>query len=94
MTTHLRRQLRDIGVDAGTVDRRLMELRMLGLPYPTIAKVVGYYEGWFLTEDQVRGRLLALGAPKNERKARWLRGRGGVLVGAAPGHGKRRRDDG
>lgn len=55
------------------LDRRMLDLRDAGLAYSAIAVVVGVYHGAELTEDQVRYRLLKLGAAKNPRKARAAR---------------------
>lgn len=57
-------------VNIFAVDRRIMELRDLGMSFSAIAKAVSYYEGWPLSKHQVRGRLNRMGAPKNPNKVR------------------------
>jgi hypothetical protein len=69
-TVYLREMFRRDGISPRDFDKRIIELRRIGLSFPTIAKVVSYYEGWFVTEHQIRERLHVLGAPKNPRRRR------------------------
>jgi hypothetical protein len=70
VSAHIARVLREQGIDYRTFDRTLVDLKDRGLSHPAIAAVVEYYEGWPLTEHQVRGRLEKVGYPKNPLKVR------------------------
>lgn len=61
MSQHLHAFCRRHGIDERRVNRRLLELRALGLSHDDVARVVSYYEGWPLSESQVRRRLRVLG---------------------------------
>lgn len=61
MSQHLHVFFRRNGIDEHRANRRLLELRQLGLSHDDIARVVTYYEGWPLSESQVRRRLRVLG---------------------------------
>lgn len=67
---HLSKMFRRHGISPRDFDKRIIELRKTGLSITAIVKVVRYYEGWFVTEHQIRDRLHRLGAPKNPKRQR------------------------
>lgn len=74
MSGHLSVFCQQHGINEGDLNRRLLELRALGLSHADIGRVVAYYEGWPLSESQVHRRLRSLGVrgrpPRKPRRRR------------------------